>query len=125
MITAIIASIFIGLLVGLVVGAALNSDPFPMNLEDFEREKRYRAENEANRLYLELEALRRQNLRLSSYPLYQTRDPLLFEIQKIPRVQSPEEAEQKYGAYWKITDGLIGKINEVISEVNSPTIKKF
>lgn len=57
-------------------------------------------------------------------PLYQTRDPLVFEIQKIPRVESIKEAQEKYGEHYQIIDALIGKMNEVIDEVNNPTIKR-
>lgn len=125
MITAIICSVLIGLLIGVILVGFITSDPYPFNLEDFERERRLRAESEATRLYFELENMRRDSLRLSSYPLYQMREPFVLEIQKLPRAESLKDAKEKYGEHWDVTDGIIGKLNEVISEVNNPSIKKI
>jgi len=124
MITAIICSLAIGFLVA--VFFFLLNDPFPspyyFDPVDFERERRIRAENDAMELYRRLENQRIDNIRLRSYPIYQafdygwTKTP--FEIQKIPRAMSQDEAKEKYGEHYQITDGLIGKLNEVITEVN-------
>lgn len=121
----IICSILIGFLIGLIVISCITSDPYPFSLEDFERERRIRAEADACKLYRDLENLRQDNLRLRSFPLYQVREPFRIEIGKLPRAESMKDAEEKYGKYWNVTDGIIGKLNEVIEEVNNPTIKKL
>ena len=121
--TTIICSVVIGFLLGAIFVSGVYSDPFLFSLENFERERRIRAENEAMQLYRELENMRRDNLRLASFPLYQARNNLSFEIQKLPRAESLKEAQEKYGKNWDVTDGIIGKLNEVIEEVNNPTIK--
>lgn len=43
----------------------------------------------------------------------------LFHIEELPRVHSLEEAQRKYGERWDIIDAMIGKINVLVSEVNS------
>ena len=125
MITAIICSLAIGFLVGAILISCVSNSDYPFSLEDFERERRVRAENEATKLYIELENMRRDQIRLASYPMYSWRNNLTFEIQKLPRCESQMEAEEKYGEHYGITDAIIGKLNEVISEVNNPTIKRI
>ncbi len=115
----------IGFLVGaIIISCAVKSD-YPFSLEDFERERRMRAEHEATKLYIQIENMQRDMLRLASYPLYSWKNSLSFEIQKLPRVESMTEAKEKYGEHYGVVDAIIGKLNEVISEVNSPTIKKI
>ena len=125
MITAIICSLVIGFLVGAIIISCATSNDYPFSLEDFERERRIRAENDSMKLYIEMENMRRDQIRLRSYPLYQVREPLTFEIQKLPRAEHQLEAREKYGENYMVVDAIIGKLNEVISEVNSPTIKKI
>lgn len=122
---AIIGSVLIGLLIGGIFGACANSSPYPFSLEDFERERRIRAESETMKFYIQMENMRQDNIRLRSYPVYRMPDSLNLEIGKLPRAQSTKEAEEKYGEHWKVTDAIIGKVNEVISEVNDQTIKKI
>jgi|CXWL01.1.fsa_nt_gi hypothetical protein len=119
MITAIICSVVIGLLIGSIIGGAIMSpSDYPFSLEDFERVRRIRAEHDAMKFYIDLENMRRDNLRLASFPLYKTRNYASFEIQKLPRAESLKDAEEKYGKYWNVTDGIIGKLNETIDSVN-------
>ena len=68
--------------------------------------------------------MRRDNLQLTSYPLFQVKEPLIFEIKKLPRVESITEAKEKYGEHYQVIDAMIGKMNEVISEINNPSIKR-
>ena len=124
MITAIICSLAIGFLVGAIIVSFASESSYPFSLEDFERERRIRAENDVCELYRQMENMRRDQIRLSSYPLYQVKNPLIFEIEKLPRVESLQEAKEKYGEHYGVTDAIIGKLNEVISEVNKPTIKR-
>ena len=125
MITAIIASAVIGLLVGILIHSVAGCDPYPFSLEDFERERRIRAENDVYKFYRDLENMRIDNLRLKSYPMYSWRNNISLEIGKLPRPESSKEAEEKYGKHWETTNAVIGKLNEVIEEVNNPTPKKF
>ena len=125
MVIAIICSIALGFIVGGIVFSIICSrDPYPFDLSDFERERRIRAENDACKLYREIENMRRDQIYRASYPLYQIKEPLLLEIQKFPRVESMSEAKEKYGEHYGVTDAIIGKLNEVIDEVNHPRIKK-
>ncbi len=122
MITAIICSALIGLLIGAVL-ATLSTDrydPIGFSLLEVERERRLNAERDTLEMYRRMENMRIDNLRLASFPLYQTRD-WKIEIEKIPRAISQSEAKEKYGEHYLVTDGLIGKLNEVISQVNKLT----
>ena len=125
--TAIIVGIVVLVFIaGMFFGHVSSSDP--ISLADFERERRLRAENDSIKLYIEMENMRRDQIRLSSYSQYQAFDygwtKELFEIQKLPRAVSVDEAKEKYGEHHEVTDNIIGKLNEVIEEVNHPRIKK-
>jgi len=103
--------------VGCLLGLALGRTPSD-HLCYLEAER-------ARDLMREIESVRREQMRRASYPLYQVRDPLVLEIGKLPRAMSVDEARDKYGEYYGVTDAIIGKLNQVIEEVNHPTIKKF
>lgn len=124
MITAIVCSLVIGFLIGAILVSCATGSDYPY-FEDLERQRRIRAENDSMELYIKMENMRRDQLRLASYPMYSWRNNLTFEIEKLPRAQSLTEAKEKYGEHYGVTDAIIGKLNEVISEVNSPTIKRI
>lgn len=41
-----------------------------------------------------------------------------YGIQELPRAMSLDEAKEKYGENWSVTDALVGKINELTQQVN-------